>query len=374
MNREELYRRLAEQKEEMRPEERIEAYLRGEETDYLPYGLLAPEDALANIWGYTKGQVHRSFDIRCEMIRRKKEEYGFYGLSIPMGLRGIGEAAGSVLEYPENAVDYVKEYFVTDYDILNHLEEFSIKSNGLLSSKIEEGKKLMELFPDMGISTDVAGPFSTVIAMRPIEFVLRDLRKRPDKIHQLLSYAVECSLKWIEIFYQETGSTAVGFADPVTTTDILGRKDFLEFSKPYMKKLIDGIVEITGNAPSVHICGHTKGIWQDLIEIGVNNFSLDNCEDLEEAKNMMGEKVFLSGNVAPVDIMRLGSIDMVIEAVRTAILKAGDSPSGYMLMTGCQVPIGTPKENIDAYIYAARKYGRGARLGRRPKGLVEEMA
>lgn len=71
MNREELYRKLAEQKEEMRSEERLEAYLRGEETDYLPYGLLAPEDALAHIWGYTKGQVHRSFDIRCEMIRRK---------------------------------------------------------------------------------------------------------------------------------------------------------------------------------------------------------------------------------------------------------------------------------------------------------------
>lgn len=372
MKQEELYRELAEQKEEMTPQERADAYLRGEETDCLPYGLLAPEDALAHIWGYTKGQVHRSFDVRCEMIRRKKEEYGFSGLSIPLGLRGIGAAVGSVLEYPENAVDYVKEYFAMDYDILGSLETFDVEKNEFLSRKLEEGKKLMELFPNMGISTDVAGPFSTVIAMRPIEYVLRDLRKRPDKVRQLLSYAVECSLKWVEKFHQETGSTAVGFADPVTTTDILGKKDFQQFSKPYMKELIDGIIKITGNAPSVHICGHTKGIWKDLMEIGVDNFSIDNCEDLKEAKEIMGRKVFLSGNVAPVDIMRLGTIDMVIDAVRNAIFKGGDSPCGYMLMTGCQVPIGTPKENIDAYIYAARKYGRGARIGKLPKGITEE--
>lgn len=366
MNREELYKELAEQKEEMRPGERMEAYLRGEETDYLPYGLLAPEDALAHIWGFTKGQVHRSFDVRCEIIRRKKEEYGFVGLSIPLGLRGIAEAVGSVLEYPEDAVDYVKEYAAADYSALNAIEEFDVGKNKFLLDKLEEGKRLMELFPDMGISTDVAGPFSTAIAMRPIELVLRDMRRNPDKVHRLLSCAVQCSLKWVERFYKETGSSAVGFADPVTTTDILGRKDFQEFSKPYMKRLIDGIISITGVAPSVHICGHTKNIWLDLEEIGITNFSLDNCESLEEAKKTIGDKMFLSGNVAPVDVMRLGSIDMVIDAVRTAIIEGSGSPSGYMLMTGCQVPIGTPRENIDAYIYAARKYGGRARIGRLP--------
>lgn len=369
MDKERLYRELAGQKEEMEPGERLAAYLRGEEVDCLPYGLLAPEDALAYIWGYTKGQVHRSFDVRCEMIRRKKEEYRISGLSVPMGLRGIAEAAGSVLEYPENAVDYVKEYLVMDYGILDTLETFDAEKNILLSEKIEEGLRLMELFPDMEMSTDVAGPFSTAAAMRPIELLLRDMRRRPEEVHRLLSCAVRCSLQWVEAFCRRTGCRTVGIADPVTTTDILGRGDLLQFSKPYMKELVDGIAKITGSVPSVHICGHTKGIWPDLMEIGICNFSLDNCEDLEEAKAVMGEKVFLSGNVPPVDVMRLGTIDMVIEAVKTAIMKGSDSPSGYMLMTGCQVPIGTPRENIDAYVYAARRYGRTARIGKRPQGI-----
>ena len=44
----------------------------------------------------------------------------------------------------------------------------------------------------------------------------------------------------------------------------------------------------------------------------------------------------------------------------------------YILNTGCQLPIGTPKANVEAFIYAARKYGRGARLGKMPRGLEEE--
>lgn len=40
-----------------------------------------------------------------------------------------------------------------------------------------------------------------------------------------------------------------------------------------------------------------------------------------------------------------------------------------MLSSGCQIPIGTPKENLDALVYAVRKYGRGAKIGELPKGL-----
>lgn len=372
MDKIELYREIAKQKTEITPSERMSLYSKGEEVDCQPYGLLAPEDALAHIWGYTKGDVRRSFDLRCELIRRKRDEYGFSGLSAALGLRGIGQAIGSSLYYPESAVDYVSEHFVTDYSKLQELEDFQVLKNPFLCNKLEEASRLMERFPDMGISTDVAGPMSTAVAMRSVDLVLRDIHKDPQNLHKLLATGVECSLKWVEEFHRKTGSKSVGFADPVTSTDVLGMKYFRIFSKPYMKMLIDGIVKITGQKPSLHICGHTKNIWVDLMEMGVDNFSLDNCESLAEAKQIMGEKVFLSGNVDPVEIMREGSIDMVIEAVKQSLLQGSDNPAGYMLMTGCQVPIGTPKENIDAYIYAVKKYGARARKGQVCGGLLSD--
>ena len=73
----------------------------------------------------------------------------------------------------------------------------------------------------MEVSTDVAGPISTAIAMRPVENVLRDVRREPEKLHQLMDYCVECSLEWVKLFCEQMESCSVGISDPVTTTDEL---------------------------------------------------------------------------------------------------------------------------------------------------------
>lgn len=373
MTKEELYAELEHMTPEMTPNERITEYLKGNEVDCIPYAFLAPDDALASIWGYSKGDLRRSFEARCAVIERKKKEYGFTGVSASMGLRGIGEAVGSVLKYPEYKSDYVDKYVVEDYSAIDFDELLDVRHNMILQKKLENGKRLMERFPEMSISTDVAGPITTASAIRPIELLLRDMRKNPEKLNALLQYSVDCSLEWIKVFMEETGSHSVGISDPVTSTDVLGYKYFAEYSRPYFDKLFSGIVQITGKKPSVHICGHTKKIWKDLQEIGVDNLSIDNCENMEEAKNAIGDSVFLSGNVPPVDVMLNGSIDDVIESVKITIGRAAESPCGFMLMTGCQVPIGTPKENMDAFVYAARKYGAGARKGKMPDGMKSTL-
>lgn len=365
MDAKELYDEISQLKTEMTPRERMKNYVQGKEVDCLPFKMMAPDGALANVWGYTKRMVNESFDVRCEIIRRKRAEFGIEGIHIGTGLHGIGQAVGSVACYPENATEYIVDYFVKDYSVLEHLDEIDVYKNLFLSKELLNMERLKKVFPDMGVSTDVAGPLTTAIAMRPIEYLLRDMRKQPDKVHKLIQYGVDCSLKWVEAFYNETGSQGVSISDPVTTTDIIGRKDFLEFSKPYIGQLMDGIEKITGAKPSVHICGHSKKIWKDLVELGMDSYSLDNCESLAEAKEMIGDKVFLSGNVSPVEVMRNGTIDDVIMATKKCIAEGSDNPMGFMVMTGCQVPIGTPRVNMDAFEYAVRKYGKNAKIGRK---------
>ena len=71
-------------------------------------------------------------------------------------------------------------------------------------------------------------------------------------------------------------------ADPATSTNLLSPQLFQRFSKPYIQKQLNGIKELTGTIPGVHICGHTKKIWNDIVEVGYPSFSVDNCEDLAE--------------------------------------------------------------------------------------------
>ena len=351
------------------PESLGKRYFEGQEVEYQPYSTMCTNWTFADFWGYSRNDLNDREKL-CEIINKKKEEYGMSGVAVSLNYRMLGEATGSEVSYFENGMEYISKHWLTDYSMLEKLEKLDIKNNEFLMKLIEKGKYLHEKFPEMPVSSGCAGPISSAASIRPIELLLRDMRRNPEQLHRLLECCVNKNLEWLQLFCEETGCKDLMLADPVTSMDILGKKYFLEFSKPYFKKVFDGMIEITGVKPLVHICGHTKAIWNDLAEMGVDLFSIDNCEDIVEAKNEIGSKMCLMGNIPPVEIMKYGTIDEIINSVKMQMEKVADSPCGYMISPGCEVPPGTPKENLDAFLYAIKKYGSGARIGHIPKGLM----
>lgn len=369
MNAEELRERLKEYPQKMTTGERMKKYMAGEEVDHIPYTLSLVQDVMAEVCGYTSTQMEKDFNIFAEVVERTRDDLGMDGVNVRLTLRSIGAALGSERHIPEHGIDYITKPVLQDYKDLDQMRALDPYSNSILTPLLERARKVKERFPEMALSTGVVGPFSTAVAIRPIESVLKDARKHPELLKELLDISVDHSLQWVEVFTKEFGPATTSVSDPVTCTDILNRKQFETFSKPAMEKLITGLYEITGKKPSLHICGHTKGIWSDIRSMDVSTFSVDNCEDLEEVKVALGDVMAISGNVPPVDIMRNGTVEDVIQETKRCIEKAADSPKGFVLAAGCQVPLGTPEENLLAFVYAARKYGQGAQLGKLPRGL-----
>lgn len=372
MNYDELKSLISEQKDEMTAAERMKAYNAGEEVDYNPYTLQAPDPAMADIFGFTTTRFSKDFEVKSEVIRRRKEEFGLDSFNVGLGLKTIGGALGSKLRAPKHGIDYVENHILKNYEDFDRLQITDPYTNPVLAPILESAKRLKDRFPDISMTTSVAGPLSTAISIRPVELVLKDTKKNPEMLHRLLDLTVECSLKWFEAFCHEFGPVGTNFSDPVTCMDVISKKQFDEYSLPYIKKLIEGTEKIMGTRPGAHICGKTSPIWKDLADAGLFSFSIDNCEDLSEAKETVGGRMRIAGNVPPVDVMKEGTIDDVIASCRECLKKCADSPAGFILNTGCQLPIGTPKENVEAFIYAARKYGRGARIGQMPKGMLND--
>lgn len=368
MNYEELLKEIDTMKDEMTNTERMIAYSKGELVDRIPYRLIGADTA-STLYGYTIGQYRESTDIKCDVIKKVVDEFGGGGIGVGPGLKGIGEALGSKVVYPEEGMDYVSDHILEDYKLLDNMDIINPYKDGPFPQMLEEFKYLRERFPNLGAGTGVAGPFSTAVSIRRPENVLKDIIKNKDKLNQLLDFSIECSLRWVEVVKKEIGEMHVNIADPFGSLTVISKKQFNEFSTPHLKKLIDGIENIMGTMPSIHICGRTRGIWEELVDLGFTSLSLDNCEDLEEVKNTVGDRIALSGNIPPVEIMKYGTIDEVIESVRICLLKASDNPMGYSLAAGCQIPLGTPRENLYAFVYAAKKYGRGAQKGKMCEGL-----
>ena len=359
MNKEELNEKMKDYNPKISSSERIGSYLSGSRVDHIPFAIMSTNRIIANHLSYTIKDME-DVDKLSDIVQYKYDKYKIVGLTEELSLRTMGQALGSKLIFPENDIDYIEEFVMEDKLDMKLIKMPDPYTNEVLSKKLERAKIQKERFKDMAIETEIPGPMTTAAAIRPIDKLLRDLRKNPEGVKELLEFCVEANMAWARAFKKEFGPTSVMVVDPVSCDDILSPKQFQEFSLPYLKKQLKAYHDLNGINANLHICGHTKRQWKYYKDLDIDFFSVDNCEDLEVCKKEIEDKLIVVGNIPPVEVMRYGSIDDVIESVKTCIKKAADAKNGYIAATGCGSPVGTPIENLDAFIYAINKYGKNA--------------
>jgi len=212
------------------------------------------------------------------------------------------------------------------------------------------------LIDEVDVSASMSGPFSVAASVVGTENLLKWMIKYPEKVHTLMEIVSESNNRYIEEVAKL--GISIGFADPVSSTSLISPKQFREFSLPALQRNVDKIKEKTGKSPGIHICGKSKEIWEDVVNTGISNFSIDNIEDLEEAKEIIGNRVVITGNVPPVDVLYAGTKEEIFKSVKECIRKGHDSKNGYILSTGCQIPMHTPMKNIEMFMEAGKLYGK----------------
>jgi uroporphyrinogen decarboxylase len=97
----------------------------------------------------------------------------------------------------------------------------------------------------------------------------------------------------------------------------------------------------------IHICGDTTRILKDIAEIGPNCFSIDQKVDLKKAKEILGGKVCVAGNVSPSGAFLSGTPEEVINEANSCIQTWGKG-GGFLLTLGCDFPKHVPIDNVKA--------------------------
>lgn len=342
--------------DEMTPKERVAAFAAGREIDRIPCFLLLG-DTGAHFIGKTISQYHHSPEVMAEVEVTAFKMFRYDGVGAGPGLHGIAEAMGARLHFPEDGIPYVTEPFLKYYTDFERLSPSDPYRDGRLPLFLEALKLIKEQVGDqVNVGSSVGGPFSTAGLLRGTQNFLKDLNRNPEMAHRLLKLVTESILRYIDAVCDL--DVTPSFADPIASGTVISARQFREFAKPYLKICVDRVKERRSCGPTLHICGDSRRIWSDMADTGAAVLSLDNIVDLGEAKEAVGERVCLMGNVSPVQTMLKGTKEEVIAEARECLRKAYDSPKGYFLSTGCQVPKGTPAENIEALMTAARTYGR----------------
>lgn len=342
-------------KDEMTPNERMMAYMTGQPLDRIPCVPLINCHAATLIGCSVRDYLLNSRLMANGQIAAYKL-YNHDSLGLAPGQHVVAGAMGGKIDYPEDNMASMAEHPLTDEATLDRLRIPDATKDGDLPIYLEALRMIVEAVgKEVGTGVILAGPLSTAASVYGTDRLLKSMLKRPEFTHRMLEFVLLSLVAVGKQFIKEGAQIVV--VDPIASGSLIGAQQARDFAFPYSAKLI---AELKPLCPGIilHICGDTSKLLECMADTGAVCLSLDNIVDLEMAKKRVGSRVTLAGNVSPVDVMLRGTPADVKCAAKECLRKAYDSPHGFLLSSGCDLPIKTPPENILALMEAARTYGK----------------
>ncbi len=212
-----------------------------------------------------------------------------------------------------------------------------IRSHHLVADAI--GKKAM-------IVPTQWAPFTFTARILGMEPLLIATLQEPEKLSRLIQFSTDLTWAILERILEHPDIPGANFSDPVASGDVVSPSTFRKFSAPAMRQLVDR-VRAKRKYAMVHVCGDTTRVLNEVLEIRPHCFSLENKVDLKVARETLGGKVCVAGNVSPTGAFLSGTPEQV-RAEAQACLDAWGDDGGYILTVGCDFSKNVPLENMKA--------------------------
>ena len=281
------------------------------------------------------------------------------------------EAMGSVALLPEdNTADLLKPA-IEDIKDIGNIKIANPYKDGRLPVYVEAMKYLMDsIGKEVGCSGGIVGPFSNAFFLVGVEKMTKLFFKNPEAVHKLCELSLQTCIEYSKVVISL--GLSITISEPLASCTIISPKFYEEFCLPYLTRLVE-FIHSQGKMCVLHICGKTEKIWPfiaDLSQVGVGGFSMDNMESLKKCKRALGDKMKIMGNVDPSNVMYAGTNKEVRDAVINCVLDGYDSPKGYIIMSGCSLPVETPLSNIQLMMDTVREIGYPVEPGKLKKMLL----
>ena len=346
----------------MSPPERMQALLSGKKLDRVPF--------IPFLFGYTAvttgfkvGDIYAEPEKSFRAQLLTQEMFGYDGSPL-YGYASFGgwelggdihfpygryEQAPNVTRHPLSTPEAVEDYRVPD----------DVSQCGAVP--------LMLRFSDlqarygMPVIVQAGTPFTCTGAAIGEETMLKWMRREPEVVHKALRKVTDFLLKVIELFVDRYGAERMMAFDggPTEANQLISPRQFEEFALPYVAEIHNKSVAMGIKHFFTHICGEQNlnlPHWKKVNcgEPGI--VSVGHEVSLETAKKVFGAKNIVAGNINTT-VIQMGTPEEVYEVTRQCIVEGKDSPGGFVLMAGCEVPVLAPPVNMYYMMKALRDHG-----------------
>lgn len=222
-------------------------------------------------------------------------------------------------------------------------------------------KKIIEAAGNkFSIHSEVFSPWSQFLELLNYEFALMAILDDPVKakvcLERLTAGAIDLAKKQAAL-----GVDAVLISSAFAGAGLISRDHYKEFVLPYERKIVQEVQKEFDISVYTHTCGSIGDRLDLMMETETNGIdTLDppplGTVDLEEAKKELQGKVFIKGNIDPVNTLLNGTKDIIRKDVLWRI-EVGKPNGGYILSSACSVAPYTPPENIELLSHLIEQYG-----------------
>lgn len=251
---------------------------------------------------------------------------------------------GADVHYPEDAPPAVREEtaLLVQKGILAKLAPLSPENGRRMHNRLEVVRRLAE-GAEKGTIIEgwVEGPTAESADLRGINRLMTDFFDDEAFIDDLFDNVTEQAILFARAQI-EAGAQLVGIGDAASS--LIGPHLYERFALPRTRRLIDAVHE-AGAAVRLHICGSITQIGEQLRRLDLDMLDVDSMNPMQTMREMLGDKVWLCGNLDPVRSILNGRPGEIREETAVCHAAAGER---FLVGAGCEIPRNTPQANLAA--------------------------
>lgn len=210
------------------------------------------------------------------------------------------------------------------------------------------------------VHTEVTSPFDYFLHLFGVKNAMMSLIEAPVKSMEILQRFTKSVTK-IAIDQAEIGVDAIKISSPYAGAGFISPEFYHRFILPCESQIVNA-VRYLGPHIYIHTCGAINDRLEMMAESGASGIE---CLDpppignvsLEDAKDRIGHKIFIKGNIDPINVMLQGNVEDVKRDAANRI-EVGKTGGGYILSTACSIAPYTKRENILALTDVAEEVGQ----------------
>ena len=337
--------------------ERVKAVIEGRTPDRVPVCLhnfmMAAREAGIRMEDYRKDP-----EAIAKAHLTALEKYGHDCILIDTDTTMLAEAMGAKAECAPDEPGRIVVPAIRSLKEVDRLRVINPQADGRVPAILEAVRLIVR---QVGREVAVRGnadqaAFDLACMVRGIEDFLMELATDPDNpaIQELLEICYQSHLAVHRALF-EAGAHFTSMGDSLAGPDVCSPQMFDRFARPYETRLVNDLAA-DGIFVVIHICGDTTKILNFLSQYDACGFELDYKTDAVKAKNTVGVRHVLFGNVDPSGVIAQGSVNAVREKTRE-LIRVWKPGAHFVLNAGCAIPPTAPPENLRAFIQTAHEEG-----------------